>query len=635
MAKISNQTAYPAITPVAGDYLVLTDVSDSNKTKTVTVQAIADFVDGEVTLQEVLDASDVGAFPPTAVAIGNITLTGFFASPAGADVDIKTIGATDDILLSAGITSGEIKMKAASIDGDADAIDLTATANDMTISASSGNILMKAADKAIMSANGSSYGAQPAGTTMLYNQNDDIIINASNGLITVGGTYPNRPTGLDLGPIDGDIDIWAFSGGSKINLTGAGGIDSLSVHNFAANNGITLDGVAGASGEVIGSEGPGSPLAWKSVSSLLSLTTSFVYAGDAANVPTPTDKMLIDLAPAVGSPDITIGQFAGPTYTLQAGQYYAAITHPYGDANLSYGQGALEKPLITGEFNTAVGLGAVEECLTGSHNTGVGFVAGAGIQSGSDNTFVGYFAGRTTGINNIGDSNTGVGFEALANTTSTAATTNTAIGAQCLSAVTTGTANVGAGFGAGGAITTGQFNVAIGRETLSAGTAGANGNTMVGDRAGRATTGDNNTFMGLASGLSSTTGNTNTLVGQAADVNAFGDSNATGIGAGLNVADRATALGANTTAAPQCIALGDAATAIVPATGNPVLNLSPAVAVGMTTGVNAHVFTSNGAALTAGLNPGDIYVLDPTTVGLPAIGPGPLGGPAILAVVYP
>ena len=94
-------------------------------------------------------------------------------------------------------------------------------------------------------------------------------------------------------------------------------------------------------------------------------------------------------------------------------------------------------------------------------------------------------------------------------------------------------------------------------------------------------------------------------------------------------------MGANTTAAPQCIALGDAATAIVPATGNPVLNLSPAVAVGMTTGVNAHVFTSNGAALTAGLNPGDIYVLDPTTVGLPAIGPGPLGGPAILAVVYP
>ena len=100
MAKISNQTAYPAITPVAGDYLVLTDVSDSNKTKTVTVQAIADFVDGEVTLQEVLDASDVGVFPPTAVAIGNITLTGVFAAPAGANVDIKALGVNDDILLS-------------------------------------------------------------------------------------------------------------------------------------------------------------------------------------------------------------------------------------------------------------------------------------------------------------------------------------------------------------------------------------------------------------------------------------------------------------------------------------------------------------------------------------------------------
>jgi len=56
MAKISNTTAYPNITPTASDYLVLTDTSTSaNLTKTVTVQALADFIDDQVTLQEVLD----------------------------------------------------------------------------------------------------------------------------------------------------------------------------------------------------------------------------------------------------------------------------------------------------------------------------------------------------------------------------------------------------------------------------------------------------------------------------------------------------------------------------------------------------------------------------------------------------
>jgi len=37
MAKISNTTVYPNIVPTSGDYLLLTDVSDSEKTKTAMV----------------------------------------------------------------------------------------------------------------------------------------------------------------------------------------------------------------------------------------------------------------------------------------------------------------------------------------------------------------------------------------------------------------------------------------------------------------------------------------------------------------------------------------------------------------------------------------------------------------------
>ena len=51
--------SYPSKGSVAsGDLFVISDASDNNKTKQVTAQDIADFVDGEVTLQEVLNAGN-------------------------------------------------------------------------------------------------------------------------------------------------------------------------------------------------------------------------------------------------------------------------------------------------------------------------------------------------------------------------------------------------------------------------------------------------------------------------------------------------------------------------------------------------------------------------------------------------
>tara|TARA_R100001463_G_scaffold131712_1_gene191899 strand:+ start:30 stop:1193 length:1164 start_codon:yes stop_codon:yes gene_type:complete len=67
MSKISNQSAYPAATPVSGDYLIGTDVSDSNATKTFTVGSIAALVPAD-TLSEVLTAGNT--------ATNNILLTG-------------------------------------------------------------------------------------------------------------------------------------------------------------------------------------------------------------------------------------------------------------------------------------------------------------------------------------------------------------------------------------------------------------------------------------------------------------------------------------------------------------------------------------------------------------------------------
>ena len=63
MAKISNTTVYPNITPTASDYLVLTDVSDSNNTKTVTLQALSTFIGGSGSTQSLIETvrNDSGA----------------------------------------------------------------------------------------------------------------------------------------------------------------------------------------------------------------------------------------------------------------------------------------------------------------------------------------------------------------------------------------------------------------------------------------------------------------------------------------------------------------------------------------------------------------------------------------------
>lgn len=47
MAKISNQDEYNEIIPEAADYVVGTDVSDMNQTKTFTVGSISDYVIGQ------------------------------------------------------------------------------------------------------------------------------------------------------------------------------------------------------------------------------------------------------------------------------------------------------------------------------------------------------------------------------------------------------------------------------------------------------------------------------------------------------------------------------------------------------------------------------------------------------------
>ena len=58
MAKISNTTVYPNIVPTAEDFVVLTDVSDSDATKTCKIETLGQYL-GTAIAQVTLKPFDI------------------------------------------------------------------------------------------------------------------------------------------------------------------------------------------------------------------------------------------------------------------------------------------------------------------------------------------------------------------------------------------------------------------------------------------------------------------------------------------------------------------------------------------------------------------------------------------------
>jgi len=147
----------------------------------------------------------------------------------------------------------------------------------------------------------------------------------------------------------------------------------------------------------------------------------------------------------------------------------------------------------------------------GLYNTGIGYQALGNATSTDYNTAVGYKAlkGSAT-ISNIGR-NTAVGYTAL--TANTTGNYNIAIGVYALQANTTGTANVASGYGSLLSNTTGSNNVASGHNSLQYNTTGtANVASGYGSLFSN-TTASNNTAYGHFSFYYNTTGAGNTGLG--------------------------------------------------------------------------------------------------------------------------
>ncbi|HBB56589.1 TPA: hypothetical protein DCZ57_00960 [Patescibacteria group bacterium] len=164
----------------------------------------------------------------------------------------------------------------------------------------------------------------------------------------------------------------------------------------------------------------------------------------------------------------------------------------------------------------------------GLGNTGVGYQALGNATSTDYNTALGYQALLGDGtISNVGSS-TAVGYKALKN--NTRGNQNTAVGAGALYSNTTGNVNDAFGHSALYSNTTGAVNVAFGHMALYSNTTGTY-NTAVGDGAMMSqTTAERNTGLGLSTLERNTTGSYNAAVGDAVLYNNSSATSTTAIG---------------------------------------------------------------------------------------------------------
>ena len=156
--------------------------------------------------------------------------------------------------------------------------------------------------------------------------------------------------------------------------------------------------------------------------------------------------------------------------------YEALTTHTHGDWNVAIGNGALLTD-VSGERNTAVGNEALTTHTHGDNNVAIGNSALFSDVSGVANTAVGNEALR---LHKYGNWNVAIGYQALLSDVS--GVWNTAVGNSALQAHKYGNNNVAIGNSALYSDVSGENNVAVGKQALQAHKYG-NNNVAIGNSA--------------------------------------------------------------------------------------------------------------------------------------------------------
>lgn len=231
-----------------------------------------------------------------------------------------------------------------------------------------------------------------------------------------------------------------------------------------------------------------------------------------------------------GSSNVAIGADAlssnyGGTKNLGIG-YQALYSNGDGAQNLALGSQALYTN-TTGNYNTAIGTDALYFNDTANFNTAIGFGALKNNLGGS-NTAIGY---QALNLNTSGNKNLAIGYRALASNNdgiqnlalgelamedNSSGQNNIALGYAALASNTSGIDNIAIGIGAltsAGAVgSTAQYNMAIGNYALSSAVSGTS-NVAIGGGALSSNNGSQNIAIGLGAAAVVTGANGNLFIG--------------------------------------------------------------------------------------------------------------------------
>jgi hypothetical protein len=184
-----------------------------------------------------------------------------------------------------------------------------------------------------------------------------------------------------------------------------------------------------------------------------------------------------------------------------------SFLHNFGTQNTFLGMSA-GNFTMTGQTNVGVGFQALQSNGTGASNTATGFNALRANTNGNHNVAVGNIA---LAANTTGGSNTATGSMALS--LNTIGSQNTATGVSGLTNNTTGADNTATGANALFANNAGNFNTASGVSALNVNTSGSS-NVATGKQAlFNNTTGSSNVAVGTSAGSNASTGSNNIYLG--------------------------------------------------------------------------------------------------------------------------
>ena len=188
-----------------------------------------------------------------------------------------------------------------------------------------------------------------------------------------------------------------------------------------------------------------------------------------------------------------------------------------GNYNVALGDGAL-RYTSSGSYNTAVGDNALRDNTFGGENTAVGFNALLNNETGNNNTGLGYY---TLYTNTTGHRSTAVGDGALRTSNSS---DNVAVGYQTGRVVNSGSNNTLIGNYTAYNVNSGSHNTAVGYYALQTATAGG-GNVAIGSNALEDTSASSNIAVGKNAGKQITSGSGNTIIGTDAAYSLLSGSN--------------------------------------------------------------------------------------------------------------